>query len=224
MTSAKNAVVFVVEDDLAARRSLVALVRSRGLKCQEYASAEDFLGAADASTQGAVITDLRMGGMSGLDLQDALGKKGSLLPVIVVSGHADVPITVKLMENGAVTLLQKPYEERALLEAIDKALQKNLQARTVAERIQFVERALASLSSVENRTLKFMLEGQQNKTIARETATSLRTVDRRRRSVLNKMHVGSIAELVQMVAEYEHAKNVDKSHPPQEAKGTSDGS
>jgi two-component system, LuxR family, response regulator FixJ len=216
MTSSEKAIVFVVEDDPAARRSLGALVRSRGLNCQEFGSAEDFLETADASARGAVITDLRMGGMSGLDLQNALATKGSLLPVIVVSGHADVPVTVKLMENGAITLLQKPYEERVLLEAIDKALQQNLQSRAAMERIQRVERSLTSLSTVESRTLHFMLEGQQNKAIARETTTSLRTVDRRRRSVLNKMGVGSIAELVQMVSEYEHAKNTAKSRSSRE--------
>jgi two-component system response regulator FixJ len=202
-----NPTVFVVDDDPAARRSLGALVKSRGLSCREFASAEDFLRDCDLSVPGAVITDLRMGGMNGLELQQTLASHGSLLSVIVVSGHADVPVTVKLMENGAITLLQKPYQEHTLLEAIDRALGQNVQAREAAVRVQAIGHRLAALNEDEERTLQLMMEGHANKDIARETATSLRTVDRRRRAVLDKMEVGTVAELVQLVTEYRHAAN-----------------
>jgi FixJ family two-component response regulator len=200
-----NPTVFVVDDDLAARRSLGALVRSRGLTCREFTSAEDFLRECDLSVPGAVITDLRMGGMNGLELQQTLVNQGSLLSVIVVSGHADVPVTVKLMENGAVTLLQKPYQEHTLLEAIDRALSQNGQSRESSVRLREIGHRLAALSEDEERTLHLMMEGHANKAIARETETSLRTVDRRRRAVLDKMSVGTVAELVQLVTEYRHA-------------------
>ena len=209
------ATVFVVDDDPAARKSLCALARSRGLVCEEFPSAEEFLEVFDGTLPGAVITDLRMGGMNGLELQKSLAEHGSLLPVIVVSGHADVPMTVKLMENGAVTLLQKPYEEHALLDAIDKALEQNEQLRQCAERIQAIGARLRSLSTDEERILEMIIEGQPNKAIARETTASLRTIDRRRRSVFDKMQVASVAELIQTVNDFRAAERRLARRTPQ---------
>lgn len=198
-----NATVFVVDDDHAALKSLAALVRSRGLKCQTFDSAESFLHTFNPDAAGAVITDLRMDGMNGVELQERLTQRGSLLPVIVVSGHADVPVTVKLMAGGALTLLQKPYDEHDLLEAIDAALHANARSRKRAARMLEIGNRLETLSDIEEQILRLMLEGQQNKVIAGEIRSSLRTIDRRRRSVLDKMQVDSVAELAQMVSEYQ---------------------
>jgi two-component system response regulator FixJ len=208
MTKTPDAVtIFVVDDDPAARKSLCALVRSRGLTCEQFESAEEFLQACAVDTPGAVITDLRMDGMSGLDLQQTLAERGSLLSVIVVSGHADVPVTVKLMENGAVTLLQKPYEESALLQAIDRALQENAKSRDMAERKRTIGDRLKLLSTDEERILGLIIDGQTNKAISRETGISLRTVDRRRQRVFQKLQVGSVVELSQLVSEFRHAQH-----------------
>ena len=198
--------VYVVDDDPAARKSLGALVRSRGLACEEFETAEEFLRSFDGDAPGALVTDLRMDGMDGLELQQSLAERGSLLPVIVVSGHADVSVTVKLMAGGAVTLLQKPYDEHDLLQAIEKALQQNAGARHYSERIRSIGARLHSLADEEECVLAMMIEGQANKTMAHEARTSPRTIDRRRRRVLDKMGVDSVAELVQLVAEYRHAE------------------
>lgn len=197
-----DATIFVVDDDHAALNSLAALVRSRGLRCETFDSAPDFLKVFNPEAAGAIITDLRMDGMSGLELQECLAERGSLLPVIVVSGHADVPVTVKLMAGGAVTLLQKPYDEHDLLQAIEAALRENHRSRSYLGRMNDIGRRLNSLSETEEQIMKLMLEGQQNKIIALELRTSSRTIDRRRRSLLDKMEVETVAELANLVAEY----------------------
>jgi two-component system response regulator FixJ len=198
--------VFIVDDDPAACKSLCALVKSRGLTAETFSSGEEFQQPVEVDRAGVLITDLRMGAVSGIDLQEHLNGCGSLLPVIVVSGHADVPATVRLMQNGALTLLQKPYQECDVLAAIDRALRQNKQARQRKGRLKDTGSRLAALSKPELRILELMLEGLPNKHISKELGTSLRTVDRRRRSVLDKMQAESIAELVQMVAEHRLAQ------------------
>lgn len=198
----EDATIFVVDDDHAALNSLAALVRSRGLRCETFDSAAAFLNVFNPEAPGVIITDLRMDGMSGLELQECLAERKSLLPMIVVSGHADVPVTVKLMAGGAVTLLQKPYDEHDLLQAIEAALRENHRLRSHLSRMTDIGRRLNSLTETEEQIMKLMLEGQQNKTIALAIRTSSRTIDRRRRSLLNKMEVETIAELANLVAEY----------------------
>ena len=202
---ANSPIVYVVDDDSAARESLCALVKSRKLECVGFASAEDFLSEVAEDAYGMLITDLNMEGMTGVELQQVIADRGYTLPTIVVSGYADVPITVRVMERGAVTLLQKPYDAEVLLDAVDRALQflttrheQTQQSRTVGER-------LALLSPDEHEMLDHMLQGKLNKQIARLLGTSVRTVNRRRRSVLDKMQVETVPELAKLLAGHQHA-------------------
>jgi len=202
---ANSPIVYIVDDDAAARKSLCALVKSRKLDCMGFASAEDFLSEVPEHAYGVLITDLNMEGMTGVELQQVIADRGYTLPTIVVSGYADVPVTVRVMERGAVTLLQKPYDAEVLLGALDRTLQflktqheQTQQSRTVGER-------LALLSSDEQEMLEHMMQGKLNKQIARLLNTSVRTVNRRRRSVLDKMQAESVPELAKLLAGHQHA-------------------
>lgn len=194
--------VFIVDDDPAARNSLAALVRSRQWQAETFASAEAFLAVVHPERPGCIITDLRMDGMDGLQFQERLVELGCLLPVIVVSGHADVASAVRLMENRAVTLLEKPYQQQTLVQAIERALTRNVESRQRRARLEDVETRMSTLTADELAALDLIMAGRANKAIATSMDTSMRTVDRRRRSILDKMQVDSIAELVRVVSEY----------------------
>jgi two-component system response regulator FixJ len=205
--------IYIVDDDPAARSSLHALVQTFGHPCASFASGNEFLEAKVLDRPGALITDLRMAGVNGLELQEELAAQHSLLPVIFVSGHADVQKTVRLMQNGAVTLLQKPYQKADLLKAVEHAIQRNAESRKMARQLKEIRERLASLSAEEERILGLMIEGRANKAIARELNASMRTIDRRRRNVLEKMKVESVTELAQKMAEHRHYQDLfGRSH------------
>ena len=150
-------------------------------------------------TEGCVITDLKMSGMSGLDLQRKLVASHSLLPLIVVSGNANIPTTVELMENGAVTLLQKPYDAGELLSAVQRGLAQFVENRNRAVELNSIQKRLDSLSPPEMSVLELMVAGRPNKVISTELEISMRTVDRRRSIVLEKMQVDSAPELARLL-------------------------
>ena len=190
--------IFVVDDDEQARKSVCALVLSMGGKVQAFNSAEEFLSNYDGS-RGCLVTDLRLPGMSGLELQETLLKRGEPLPVIVLTGFARTPIAVRAMKAGAITMLDKPYHDDELWHAIRQALSEEAERRATAELRQNVQQRLTSLTPAEREVMCRIVEGKPNKAIARELDISLRTVESRRHEVLAKMQVGSIAELVRLV-------------------------
>jgi FixJ family two-component response regulator len=203
-TDVSSVTIFVVDDDPAGRESLCDLLRSQGRVCEAYESAQEFVAQFDRDRCGCIVTDYRMPGMNGIELQAALAERGSRLPVIVVSGFADVPVAVRAMQSGAVTLLQKPYDREELLASVDAAAQlavsrwqHDADSRQIAAR-------LASLSPDEQQVMQMLVAGKPNKTVARELDIGLRTVERRRQQILEKVGVGSLPELAALFASHYH--------------------
>jgi len=192
--------VHVVDDNRASRESLYLYLRSQGYDVAKHASAAEFLAAVDKTEEACLITDLKMPGMSGLELQEELVRRGNEIPVIVVSGFADVPSAVRAMQNGAVTLLEKPYREEDLFSAVKESVRRVREERQARERRREVEGKLESLSEGEREIMDFLLQGVSNKTIANKLDYGLRTVERRRHILLQKMGVASLPELATMVS------------------------
>lgn len=195
--------VFVVDDDRQARESVCALVRSLGLRAESFASAEDFLAAFTPDRAGCLVTDVRMLGMSGVELQQKLNEAGAPLPVIVLTAYARTSLTVEVMQRGALTLLEKPYEEDDLWDAIRKALAQDARRRQQHEHVAQIRGRLESLTHKEREVLDRIVAGKPNKNIARELDVSIRTVENRRRDIFAKMQADSVAELVRMVIDAE---------------------
>jgi FixJ family two-component response regulator len=191
--------VFIVDDDPAARESVAALVQSKGVAAETFASAADFLAAYDPARPGCLVTDVRMEGIDGLQLQEQLKALGSLLPVIVITAFADVPLAVRAMRTGAITVLQKPSLHHELWENIRLALQRDALDRQRKARLDEIRSRLALLTPDEHEVLKRIVAGQANKVIASELEIGLRTVELRRANIMEKMQCDSLAELVQMV-------------------------
>lgn len=198
-----DATVFVVDDDDQARNSVCALVRSMGLAAESFSSAEGFLAAYEDPGPGCLVTDVRMMGMSGLELQEALHKRGLTLPVIVITAHARTPLTVRAMKLGAVTLLEKPYEDDDLWDAIREALKIDHSSRQRRAHRQELRRRIDTLTDKERETMRLVIAGKANKVIARHLDVSIRTVESRRHNLFQKLQVDSVAELVQLVMEAE---------------------
>jgi FixJ family two-component response regulator len=200
MNEPQGRTVFVVDDDAAVRDSILELVESVGLEGEGYASAQAFLDAFRAERRGCVVTDVRMAEMSGLVLQQRLIALGATLPVIVLTGHGDVPMAVQALKAGAVDFIQKPYRDQALLDSINEALTSDADARRTEAREVAFERCLTELTDREKEVLDHLLTGATSKEIARALAISPRTVDAHRRNLFRKFGVGSAMELVQLSA------------------------
>jgi two-component system, LuxR family, response regulator FixJ len=195
--------VFVVDDDQRASKSVCALVHSLGLEAQAFCSAEDFLARHDRGRPGCLVTDIRMAGMSGLDLQDRLLEQGVRMPVIVLTAYPRTRMTVRAMKAGAVTLLEKPYDEDELWDAIRKALAQEAAIRAETKRREEIRARAASLTPAERTVMELIVQGKANKSIAKQLDVSVRTVESRRHDVFTKMKVDSVAELVRLAIEGE---------------------
>lgn len=195
----RDLIVYLIDDDKAVLNSQMKLLNAAGISVEPYSSAESFLSAMTSHSAGCVITDLKMSGMSGLDLQRKLNATNSPLPLIVVSGHANVPTTVEVMENGAITLLQKPYDVHEFLDAVQRGLEQFVENRDRATELNSIQERLHSLSAAELSVLELMIAGRPNKAISTELEISMRTVDRRRSIVLEKMQVDSAPQLARLV-------------------------
>lgn len=193
--------VYVVDDDQGARESVRALVRSMGVQSAAFGSAEEFLEQLDPTRPGCLVTDLRMDGMSGLDLQSKLAEKGVHLPVILITAHAETQITVKAVKTGAVTVLEKPCQDFQLYDAIRAALAQDARFREDMSKKQVFLNRVSALSPNEKKVLDFMMEGMANKVIARRLEVSIRTIENRRQRVFEKTGTDSLAELVRLVVE-----------------------
>jgi len=203
MGSMQEQTVFVVDDDAAVRDSIQELVGSVGLQTEGYASADAFLKDFRPQRPGCLVLDVRMAGMSGLVLQERLNELEALIPVIVLTGHGDVPMAVQAMGNGAVDFIQKPYREQALLDSINAALARDAAARRSSVAADDNEQRLATLTDREREVLGQILSGLTSKEIARELAVSPRTVDAHRKNLLRKLGTGSVKELMLRMASRE---------------------
>jgi two-component system, LuxR family, response regulator FixJ len=191
--------VFIVDDDEAVRSSLRLLIRSVGLQAQAFASAREFLDAYDARHPGCLVLDVRMPGMSGLELQQELNQRGATIPVVFITGHGDVPMAVEAMQQGAFDFLQKPFRDQDLLDRVQRAMSRDAEQRaSMAARSEIMAR-LAALTPREMEVLRLVTRGKANKVVGAELGVSQRTVEIHRAHVMEKMRAGSLAELVRMV-------------------------
>jgi two-component system, LuxR family, response regulator FixJ len=190
--------VHVIDDDEAVRASLEFLLRAEAIEVHTYDSAAAFLQVADGLRTGCVITDVRMPGMSGIDLLRRLTELKSPLPVIVITGHGDVPLAVEAMKMGAAEFLEKPFDDKILLAAVRAALtRQDSDSRRHAERDE-IDRRLAALSARERQVLEGLVAGHANKRIAFDLGISPRTVEIYRANLMTKMEAASLSELVRM--------------------------
>ncbi|MCR8915160.1 response regulator [Marinobacter panjinensis] len=191
--------VYVVEDDEAVRDSLELLLKSDGKPVSTYENANTFLKDYSEKMAGCIVLDIRMPGMDGMELQKKLNEKHSILPIIFVTGHGDVPMAVDAMKEGAVDFIQKPYREEALLQKIEAALEQDREQRKTLGEKQEILRRVKSLTPREHEIMDRMIAGQANKVIAIELEISQRTVEIHRSRVMHKMGTHSLAHLVRMV-------------------------
>jgi len=188
--------VFIVDDDDAVRDSIQELVESVDLQAQSYASGQAFLDSFQPERPGCLVVDVRMADMSGLLLQQKLGDLGAGIPIIIITGHGDVPMAVHALQAGAVDFIQKPYRDQLLLDSIIKALAADAAARRSAAGTDDLDRHLAALTKREREVLDKLLEGGSSKHIARDLGISPRTVEAHRQNLLHKLEVGSVKELM----------------------------
>ena len=190
--------VFVVDDDADLRQSLGWLLESVGLRFRSYATAEEFLGDYDPDESGCLLLDVRMPGLSGLDLQEELRRRGVPPPIIVMTGHARVPMAVRALKGGAIDFIKKPFSDQALLEHVRKAIDLDRRTRRVRmECSEFAER-LTYLTPRERDVMNLVILGKPNKIIADDLGISAKTVEIHRGRVMEKLQVGSVAELVRL--------------------------
>ena len=191
--------VFIVDDEADVRDAVQLLVGSDGLNAEAYASADEFLAAYEPGTPGCLILDVRMPGMSGLAAQQALQERGIELPIIFISGHGDIPMAVRAVQEGALDFLEKPFSDDAVLDCVQRALQRDREHRAQAAERADVAACLATLTPREREVMDKLLEGKVNKIIARELDASTRTVEIHRARVLQKIGVANAAQLVRRV-------------------------
>jgi len=188
---------FVVDDDEAIRTLWRWLMESNGIGILTFASAADFIAHYDPRTPGCLVLDLKLPGMSGLELQDHLIRNRIDLPIVIVTGHADVPTAVTALKRGAVDLIEKPFNYREVVSVVRKAFARDAENRERRARDEHVRARIASLTDRERAVLQRVMEGKANKVIAAELDISIKTVEVHRAKLMEKMAVGSVAELVQ---------------------------
>ena len=196
--SETDAMVFVVDDDAPMRESLKNLIRSVGLQVELFASAQEFLRSKRPDRPSCLVLDVRLPGLSGLDLQRRTRDAGIEIPIVFITGHGDIPMSVRAMKAGAVEFLTKPFRDQDLLDAIQQALERDGKARDQRAALEELRSRFASLTSREREVMKRVVAGLLNKQIGAELGTSETTVKVHRHQVMEKMGAGSVPELVRM--------------------------
>jgi two-component system response regulator FixJ len=191
-------IIHVIDDDEAVRRSLSFLLGSAGFRVETHPSAVAFLGRPEILPQGCIVTDVRMPEMDGLTLQQRLVERGIGLPVIVMTGHGDIPVAVQALKAGAVDFLEKPFDDELLIGAIRTALERNRRDRSRQDEVAALSSRLAGLTPREREVLAALVRGHPNKTIAYDLGISARTVEVHRARVMEKMQARSLSDLVRM--------------------------
>ncbi len=199
----RNASVFIVDDDDAVRSSLRLLLKSVGLPAIAYASATDFLSAWQPEQPGCLVLDVRMPGMSGLELQHELNRRGAIIPVIFITGHADIPMAVEAIQHGAFDFLQKPFRDQDLIDRVQRALTTDAQQRSELAKREVIRERFDSLTPREREVLTLVTRGKANKVMAGDLGVSQRTVEIHRARVMEKMGAASLAQLVRMMLDLE---------------------
>ncbi len=195
----RTAAVIVVDDDDAVRNSLRLLLKSVGLPTLTHASAQEYLDAWDPAQPGCLVLDVRMPGMSGLELQEELNRRGAIVPVIFISGHGDIPMAVDAIQHGAFDFLQKPFRDQDLIDRVQRALAIDHANRETLAQRDTVRQRYESLTPREQEVIALVTQGKANKVMAGDLGVSQRTVEIHRARVMEKMGAQSLAQLVRMV-------------------------
>ena len=194
-----QATVFVVDDDQAIRSSLQWLIESVGLQVETYPTADDFMRSYYPGRSGCLLLDVRMPGMSGLELQEYLVEKQIRIPVIIITGHGDVPMAVRAVKSGAVDFIEKPFNDQLLLDAVHRAIEQDAEQRGRASRLADIRERLVKLTPREREILDMVVAGNRNKVIAIDLGISQSTVEAHRAKVMEKMQAASLSELMRMM-------------------------
>lgn len=196
--SRRKPVIYIVDDDDGMRRALTVLMTTVGYQPLAFARPAEFLAKFDPSQPGCLVLDVRMPEMSGLEVQQQLNRDGAMLPVILITGHGDIPMAVQAMKDGAFDFLQKPFRDQDLLDRINAALKQDAQNRASVDRLADLRQRAQSLTPREREVMTHVVDGKANKVIAIDLGLSERTVEIHRANVMEKMAARSVAHLVKM--------------------------
>lgn len=199
MTEDKCGTIFIVDDDDAVRKSLSVLVETVGLNAKTFSNAQDFLNSYDPNVHGCLILDVRMPGMSGLELHSKMISMKCDIPTIIMTGYGDIPMAVRAVKNGVIDFIEKPFRDQTLLDSIYAALEADLKIKAKRSEKGAVDAKITNLSTREKEVINLLINGKSNKEIASELNISQKTVDFHRHNILQKMGVDSLVELVHMI-------------------------
>jgi two-component system, LuxR family, response regulator FixJ len=202
--------VFIVDDDEAVRASLGFLLKSVGIAATSLGSAQAFLATYDALQRGCLLLDIRMPGMSGLELQRQLNLRGAIIPVIFITGHGDVPMAVAAMKDGAFDFVQKPFRDQDLIDRVQRALVRDQENCVALSQHTKIRARLDSLTPREREVLALMTRGKPNKVMAADLGISQRTVEIHRARVMEKMEARSLAQAVRMMMDVDSSAVVER--------------